>query len=47
VARVNKRKGPEWEDLELDLDRDLCKASTWFYDDDNDFKRYIVGGLHG
>ena len=38
---VTDPKGPEWEDLELDLDRNLCKASTWFYDNDNDFKDYI------
>jgi len=40
---VTDPKGPEWTDLELDLNRDMCKASTWFYDDNNDFKDYILG----
>mgnify|MGYP001812543764 CR=1 FL=1 len=40
---VTDPKGPEWTDLELDLNRDMCKASTWFYDNNNEFKDYILG----
>ena len=38
---VTDPEGPDWEHLELDLDRDKCKASTWFFDLDNEFKEYI------
>jgi hypothetical protein len=38
---VTDSKGPEWDRLELDLDRRKCRASTWFYDLENDFKKYI------
>ena len=34
--------GPKWEDLRLDLDR-TAKASSWWYDTENDFKEYING----
>lgn len=34
-------KGPEWKDLHLDLNRDLAKASSWFYDSSNEFEKYI------
>lgn len=40
---VTDPKGPEWTDLELDVKRDMCKASTWFYDNNNEFKDYILG----
>ena len=35
---VTDPEGPDWEHLELDLDRDKCKASSWFFDLDNEFK---------
>lgn len=38
---VTDPDGPEWDSLELDLDRSKCRASTWFYDPDNRFKDYI------
>lgn len=38
---VTDPKGPQWENLKLDIERDLAEASTWFYDDKNDFKEYI------
>jgi len=38
---VTNPQGPYWEDLKLDTERNLAKASTWFYDDANDFKDYI------
>lgn len=38
---VTDPEGPEWSNLELDLDRTRCRASTWFYDPNNDFKKYI------
>jgi len=38
---VTDPKGPEWNRLELDLDRTKCRASTWFYDPENNFKKYI------
>ena len=34
-------KDYEWDDLELDLDRDKCKASSWWYDPENKFKEYM------
>lgn len=33
--------GPKWESLELDINRDKCKASSWWYDQQNEFKEYI------
>jgi len=38
---VTNPQGPYWEDLKLDTERNLSKASTWFYDEHNDFKNYI------
>jgi hypothetical protein len=38
---VTSPQGPYWEDLKLDTERSLSKASTWFYDDENQFKDYI------
>jgi hypothetical protein len=38
---VTNPQGPYWEDLKLDTERNLSKASTWFYDDENQFKDYI------
>jgi len=38
---VTDPKGPEWDDLKLDLNRDKCKASSWWYDQRNEFKEYI------
>ena len=38
---VTDPKGPEWDSLDLDLERDKCRASTWFYDPNNEFKKYI------
>jgi len=40
---VTDPKGPEWNDLILDINRDICQASTWFYDNNNEFKDYILG----
>lgn len=40
---VTDPKGPDWSDLHLDTERRYCKASTWFYDDNNEFKNYITG----
>ena len=31
----------KWDDLELDLDRNKCIASSWWYDPDNKFKEYM------
>jgi hypothetical protein len=36
-------KGHEWDDLDLDLNRDKVKASTWIRDEENSFKAYIKG----
>lgn len=33
----------EWNDLFLDLDRNLCLSSPSFYDEENTFKDYILG----
>lgn len=38
---VTNSQGPYWEDLKLDTERNLSKASTWFFDENNDFKNYI------
>jgi hypothetical protein len=38
---VTDPEGPDWKDLKLDLDRNLCQASSWWYDTDNEFKKYI------
>ena len=38
---VTDPEGPEWNQLKLDLDRNLCQASSWWYDANNDFKKYI------
>jgi|TARA_Y100000361_G_C11131786_1_gene329415 hypothetical protein len=38
---VTDPKGPEWDKLTLDLERDKCKASSWWYDPSNEFKEYI------
>jgi hypothetical protein len=32
-----------WDNMILDTDRTLAKASSWFYDVDNEFKSYIKG----
>ena len=32
-----------WEHLYLDVDRVNCKSSSWWYDPENRFKRYITG----
>lgn len=34
-------KGPEWSNLLLDANRDKAKASSWWYDKKNEFKKYI------
>tara|TARA_R110002051_G_scaffold221410_1_gene285013 strand:- start:1166 stop:2107 length:942 start_codon:yes stop_codon:yes gene_type:complete len=34
-------KDYEWDDLELDLDRDRCISSSWWYDPENTFKEYM------
>lgn len=31
----------DWKDLELDLDRNKAKSSEWYYDDSNEFAKYI------
>ena len=31
----------EWEDLILDIERDLAISSSWWYDPDNNFKTYV------
>lgn len=38
---VTDPNGPKWNELKLDIDRNLCKASSWWYDINNDFKTYI------
>jgi hypothetical protein len=38
---VTDPKGPNWNNLNLDLERDKCKASSWWYDPVNEFKEYI------
>jgi hypothetical protein len=35
-------KDYKWEDLEVDLNRDKCIASSWWYDPDNSFKEYMA-----
>jgi hypothetical protein len=47
---VTDPEGPDWKDLKLDLDRNLCQASSWWYDTDNEFKKYIEheeGNING
>ncbi len=39
---VTDPKGPSWNDLRLDTDRVLAKASSWWYDEGNEFKEYIT-----
>jgi len=38
---VTDPEGPKWDKLILDTERDLAKASSWWYDTENDFKKYI------
>lgn len=38
---VTNPEGPVWNNLHLDLDRDKAKASSWWYDVNNNFKKYI------
>ena len=38
---VTDPEGPEWYKLELDLDRTKAKASSWWYDHNNEFDEYI------
>lgn len=38
---VTDPDGPKWQKLYLDINRNLCKASSWWYDVNNDFKKYI------
>lgn len=38
---VTDPDGPKWDYLYLDINRNLCKASSWWYDTNNDFKTYI------
>lgn len=39
--KVINLKGPDWKNLKLDVNRNLCHASSWHYDQKNDFKKYI------
>lgn len=34
-------EGPEWSNLRIDINRNLAKASSWWYDPENKFKEYI------
>ncbi len=34
-------KGPKWSELKIDIDRNMAKASSWWYDNKNEFKEYI------
>lgn len=34
-------KGPDWSKLKIDTDRNMAKASSWWYDIKNEFKNYI------
>jgi len=34
-------KGPQWNNLEIDADRNKAKASSWWYDTENKFKQYV------
>lgn len=38
---VTDKNGTKWDNLFLDLDRDKAKASSWWYDINNDFQGYI------
>lgn len=38
---VTDPHGPIWNDLILDVDRSLAKASSWWYDTKNEFREYI------
>lgn len=38
---VTDPEGPTWDKLELDINRDRAKASSWWYDKKNEFKEYI------
>tara|TARA_R110001583_G_scaffold8965_11_gene42346 strand:+ start:3617 stop:4576 length:960 start_codon:yes stop_codon:yes gene_type:complete len=38
---VTDPAGPSWESLRLDSNRNLAKASSWWYDHHNDFNKYI------
>jgi hypothetical protein len=42
---VTDPKGPSWNILRLDLHRSLAKASSWWYDTNNEFKTYIYEQL--
>lgn len=35
----------EWEEQILDVNRNLAKASSWFYDTENEFQEYIKNSL--
>ena len=34
-------KGPKWNELEIDVDRNRAKASSWHYDTNNEFKKHV------
>ena len=38
---VTDPEGQKWNDLYLDVDRNQAKASSWWYDTENEFKKYI------
>jgi hypothetical protein len=38
---VTDPEGTIWENLYLDINRDKAKASSWWYDKENEFKKYI------
>jgi len=38
---VTDPKGPKWDFLKLDINRNQAKASSWWYDTKNEFKKYI------
>lgn len=39
---VTDLEGPKWEKLELDYERNKARASSWWYDRNNEFKKYIT-----
>lgn len=41
ICVVPNWSGEPWKELILDTDRNLAKASSWWYDKDNSFKDYI------
>lgn len=38
---VTDPEGPVWNKMVIDTDRDLAKASSWWYDTNNEFKEYM------